>query len=153
MRKISTMVLRENLVDAVRNMAQSTRPLPADLFVEWLIKYPNQSSKILELFCDWLELNDWVVKGAEKEGKESWRWDGYLPNDFVDFAQNWVDESERWGYYLYCLKFLKERLNLTYEEMARKVGVSYRSLFRWLREGLSPSQMAIRLIEAYLNQV
>jgi len=94
------------------------------------------------------------VRGAEEEGKESWRWDSYLPNDFVDFAQNWVEESERWGYYLYCLRFLKERLNLTYEEMARKAGISYRTLFRWLKEESSkPSKMAMRLIEDYLRQI
>jgi len=155
MRKIYLETLRENLLDAMKNMAQSTWPLPADLFVEWLVKYPSQSSKTLELFRDWLEGSNWIVKEAEEEGKEVW-WDSYayLPNEFVDFAQDWVDESERRSYYLYCLKFLKERLNLTYEEMAGRIGVSYRSLFRWLKEESSkPSQMAIRLIEDYLNQV
>jgi len=44
-RRISLETLRENLRDAIGNMAQSTWPLPADLFVEWLVKYPNQSYK------------------------------------------------------------------------------------------------------------
>jgi len=154
MRKIHLETLRENLLDAMKNIAQSTWPLPADLFVEWLVKYPGQSSKTLGLFRDWLEGSNWIVKGAEEEGKEVW-WGNYtyLPNEFVNFAQDWVEESERWGYYLHCLKFLKERLGLTYEEMAELIGVSYRSLFRWLREGLSPSRMAIQVIENYFRQV
>ena len=50
------------------------------------------------------------------------------------------------------LKEIKEREALTYEEMARKLGVSWRTLYRWLNKNNKPSPMASMRIAEFIRR-
>jgi DNA-binding transcriptional regulator YiaG len=45
---------------------------------------------------------------------------------------------------------LRQRLGLSQEKLASKLGVSYQSVNRWENNRAVPSQMALKLIEAML---
>lgn len=49
------------------------------------------------------------------------------------------------------LKRLKKETGLSYEKMAREIGISWRSLYRWLKGNSLPSDLALKAIKKYLD--
>lgn len=49
------------------------------------------------------------------------------------------------------LKQYKEEKDISYEKLAREIGVSYRTLFRWLNEDSKPSDMGLKIIKDFLE--
>lgn len=50
------------------------------------------------------------------------------------------------------LKKIKEQENISYDELARKIGVNLRNVYRWLKEDIEPGQMAMKLIQGFLEK-
>jgi transcriptional regulator with XRE-family HTH domain len=51
------------------------------------------------------------------------------------------------------LKKIRKERGLSYERMARELGVSWRTLYRWIQNENAPSLLATEKIAAYLSEV
>ncbi|MGL4500155.1 MAG: helix-turn-helix domain-containing protein [Planktothrix sp.] len=51
------------------------------------------------------------------------------------------------------IKTLRQRMNLSQEKFAARLGVSFQTVNRWERGHATPSPMAIKLIELQLRQI
>lgn len=49
------------------------------------------------------------------------------------------------------LEEYKDKQNISYEKLAHKIGVSYRTLFRWLNGTNRPSDMGLKMIRDFLE--
>jgi len=49
------------------------------------------------------------------------------------------------------LQQIKEKENLSYDELARRLNVNQRNVYRWLKEGVEPGQMATKIIREFLE--
>lgn len=50
------------------------------------------------------------------------------------------------------LRQIKEREKISYEGLARELGVSFQTIYRWLKKGSNPSVMGLRTIREYLGR-
>jgi len=50
------------------------------------------------------------------------------------------------------LRQFKEQEKISYEKLAHKIGVSYRTLFRWLNRDSKPSDMGLKVIKEFLGR-
>ena len=152
MRKIPKEILKESLTNSLDK--SSNWSLPADFFIEWLVKKPEESNKSFDLLDSFLEREapDWIVEELPEEirGSQVWEWGSY---NFVDFADEWVDPTEIKDYFVFCLIKIREMWNLSYEKLAREIGISTRNLIRWLKGEVKPSDMAMKFIEMYLKRI
>ncbi len=154
MRKFSKEILRESLEKSINQ--PSDWSLPADIFAKWLIEKPEESKKSFDLLHHFLqyEAPDWIVEELPEDIRGTKTWENffdYLPNAFVEFAEEWVDESERWSYFLFCLEVLREKEEISYEKLARKMDISTRTLIRWLKGEVKPSDMGMKIIRKFLE--
>jgi len=49
------------------------------------------------------------------------------------------------------LKGYKDKQNISYEKLAHEIGVSYRTLFRWINRENQPSDMGLKMIRNFLE--
>lgn len=49
------------------------------------------------------------------------------------------------------LREYKEKQAISYDELARRLKVNVRNVYRWLKEGIEPGQMARRIIQEFLD--
>lgn len=50
------------------------------------------------------------------------------------------------------LRQIKEREKISYEKLAHEIGVSFRTLYRWLNGDSNPSDMGLRVIREFLKK-
>jgi len=50
------------------------------------------------------------------------------------------------------LRQFKDQENISYEKLAREIGISYRTLFRWLNGESKPSDMGLKIIKEFLER-
>ena len=50
------------------------------------------------------------------------------------------------------LRQYREREGISHEKLAHEIGVSYRTLFRWLKGDSKPSDMGLRIIREFLKE-
>ena len=50
------------------------------------------------------------------------------------------------------LQQIKKQQNISYEKLAQKIGISYRTLFRWLSKKNKPSDMGLEMIKKFLKK-
>jgi putative transcriptional regulator len=61
----------------------------------------------------------------------------------------WIQDYD----YVVLIKTVRSQLDLSQEDLAREVGVSYATVNRWENERFSPSRMAMRQVEAYCDRM
>jgi DNA-binding XRE family transcriptional regulator len=61
----------------------------------------------------------------------------------------WIQDYD----YVVLIKTVRSQLDLSQEDLAREVGVSYATVNRWENECFSPSRMAMRQVEAYCDRM
>jgi len=47
---------------------------------------------------------------------------------------------------------IKKRKGLSYEKMAHQIGVSYQTLYRWVKRGDKPSDLALAQIRRFIKE-
>lgn len=55
--------------------------------------------------------------------------------------------------YRALLKWIRQELGLSQEDLARQLGVSYATVHRWENERVSPSKLARARLEAFCNRI
>jgi len=50
------------------------------------------------------------------------------------------------------LRQVKEQKKISYEKLAHEIGVSFRTLYRWLNGDNNPSDMGLRVIREFLKK-
>lgn len=61
-------------------------------------------------------------------------------------------EKEKTKVLLEQLQQIKDRENISYEKLAHDIGVSFRTLYRWLNGISKPSDMGLRIINEFIKK-